>query len=60
MSILDVDVAVIGSGAGGATTAAVLAEGGRRVTILEEGPRLEPGAAVEEAGEPTARRPPRR
>jgi choline dehydrogenase-like flavoprotein len=38
------DVLVIGSGAGGATTAAVLAEGGRAVTVIEEGPSLEPGA----------------
>ncbi len=38
------EVLVIGSGAGGATTAAVLAEGGRSVTVLEEGPALEPGS----------------
>lgn len=34
-----VDVLVIGSGAGGATTALVLAESGRNVTVLEEGDR---------------------
>lgn len=35
---LDADVLVIGSGAGGATTAALLAEAGYDVLILEEGP----------------------
>jgi choline dehydrogenase-like flavoprotein len=34
---ISVDCAVIGSGAGGAVTAAVLAEGGKSVAILEEG-----------------------
>ncbi len=41
---IDTDVLVIGSGAGGATTAAVLAERGRRVTIVEEGPWIDPDA----------------
>ncbi len=31
---------VVGSGAGGATTAMLLAENGRKVTILEDGPRV--------------------
>ena len=43
MRRLDTEVLVVGSGAGGATTAAVLAEGGRDVLVVEEGPRLEPG-----------------
>lgn len=34
---------VIGSGAGGAITAALLAEAGRDVLVLEEGPWVEPG-----------------
>jgi len=41
-SKIDTDVVVIGSGAGGATTAAVLAEAGRRVIVLEEGPWVDP------------------
>ena len=44
MTRLDTDVAVVGSGAGGATTAALVAEGGRQVTVLEEGPAIEPGS----------------
>jgi choline dehydrogenase-like flavoprotein len=40
---VDADVIVIGSGAGGALTAAHLAEAGRRVIVLEEGPLVEQG-----------------
>jgi choline dehydrogenase-like flavoprotein len=42
----DCDVLVIGSGAGGATTAAVLAEAGIDVLVVEEGPWVEQGAVV--------------
>jgi choline dehydrogenase-like flavoprotein len=41
---LDTEVLVIGSGAGGATTAMVLAEAGRDVLVVEEGPWVEPGS----------------
>ena len=41
---IDADVLVIGSGAGGAVTAATLAAAGRDVTIVEEGPWIDPDA----------------
>lgn len=42
----DCDVLVIGSGAGGATTAALLSEAGFDVLIIEEGPWVEQGSVV--------------
>ncbi len=39
---VDTDVVIIGSGAGGAVTAATLARAGRSVTVLEEGPWVDP------------------
>jgi choline dehydrogenase-like flavoprotein len=42
----DCDVLVIGSGAGGATTAAVLGEAGLDVLIVEEGPWVDQGSLV--------------
>ena len=42
MALLDTEVLVVGSGAGGAVTAATLARAGRTVTILEEGPWVDP------------------
>jgi len=44
LTTLSTDVLVIGSGAGGAVTAATLAEAGRDVVLLEEGPHLDAGA----------------
>jgi choline dehydrogenase-like flavoprotein len=44
MADLATDVLVIGSGAGGAVTAAVLAGAGRTVTVVEEGPWIDADA----------------
>ena len=44
MTTLDTEVLVVGSGAGGAVTAALLAEAGRTVTVVEEGPWIDPDA----------------
>jgi choline dehydrogenase-like flavoprotein len=41
---LDTEVLVVGSGAGGATTAATLAAAGRSVLVVEEGPWVDPDA----------------
>jgi choline dehydrogenase-like flavoprotein len=41
---LDADVVIIGSGAGGAVTAAKLAAAGRDVTVVEEGPWIDADA----------------
>lgn len=46
MTTLDTDVLIIGSGAGGATTAARLAEAGRDVLIAEEGAWVAPEDTV--------------
>lgn len=43
---MDADVLVIGSGAGGATTAAILAEAGLDVLVVEEGAWVEQGAVI--------------
>jgi choline dehydrogenase-like flavoprotein len=42
MATMTTEVLVIGSGAGGAVTAARLAEAGRQVTVVEEGPWVDP------------------
>ncbi len=42
----DCDVLIIGSGAGGATTAAILSEAGLDVIVVEEGPWVEQGSVV--------------
>jgi choline dehydrogenase-like flavoprotein len=43
---MEADVLIIGSGAGGATTAAILAEAGYDVLVVEEGAWVEQGAVV--------------
>lgn len=42
--VLETEVLVVGSGAGGATTAARLADAGRTVLVAEEGPWVDPDA----------------
>lgn len=42
----DCEVLIVGSGAGGATTAAVLAEAGLDVLVVEEGPWVDQGSVV--------------
>lgn len=42
MATMTTEVLVIGSGAGGAVTAARLSEAGRQVTVVEEGPWVDP------------------
>ncbi len=51
---LTTEVLVVGSGAGGAATAAALAEGGREVLILEEGPNADTAAIPQNSPEAIA------
>lgn len=44
MGTISTEVLVVGSGAGGAVTAVRLAEAGRQVTVVEEGPWVDPDA----------------
>jgi choline dehydrogenase-like flavoprotein len=44
MTTLETDVLVVGSGAGGAVTAAAVAAAGRSVLVVEEGPWIDPDA----------------
>ena len=44
MTTIETEILIIGSGAGGAVTAATLARAGRSVTVVEEGPWIDPDA----------------
>jgi choline dehydrogenase-like flavoprotein len=44
VTVVDTEILIIGSGAGGAVTAARLARAGHAVTIVEEGPWVDPDA----------------
>jgi choline dehydrogenase-like flavoprotein len=44
MAALETEILIIGSGAGGAVTAAALARAGRSVMVVEEGPWVDPDA----------------
>jgi choline dehydrogenase-like flavoprotein len=46
IATIDTEVLIIGSGAGGAVTAAALARAGRSVVVLEEGPWVDPDATA--------------
>jgi choline dehydrogenase-like flavoprotein len=48
---LAADAVVMGTGAGGAPVAALLAESGMRVVVLEAGPRLETGDSTGDEAE---------
>ncbi|MCB2212729.1 GMC family oxidoreductase [bacterium] len=48
---MDYDIIVIGSGAGGGTAAWALSRGGKRVLLLERGPRFEDPEAMQDEAE---------
>ncbi len=50
-TVLDCDVVVVGSGAGGGVAAGVLASAGRRVVVLEKGPLVGPSRMSQVEGE---------